>query len=99
MSNPRPDGYHDFYDDFQDEGVPRSLSPNKLRAQINKLLQDTTIKITEFQKIIGVNANSYGKFMNGKYKDQWSATQNGTYWAAARRLVVLYRRPHLSDAG
>ena len=33
--------------------------------------------------MIGVNANSYGKFMHGKYKDPWSATQNGTYAAAA----------------
>lgn len=33
--------------------------------------------------MIGVNANSYGRFMTGKYKDQWSATQNGTYHAAA----------------
>mmetsp|Transcript_20967 Transcript_20967/g.67644 ORF Transcript_20967/g.67644 Transcript_20967/m.67644 type:complete len:232 (-) Transcript_20967:176-871(-) len=50
---------------------------------INKLLESTDIKIGEFQKMIGVNANSWGKFMHGKYKDPWSATQNGTYFAAA----------------
>ena len=48
--------------------------------------------LAEFQKIIGVNANSWGKFMHGKYKDPWSATQNGTYWAAA---YFFYREKKL----
>jgi hypothetical protein len=30
-----------------------------------------------------VGGPSYSKFMNGKYKDQWSACQNGTYSSAA----------------
>ena len=31
--------------------------------------------------------NTFRRFMNPKtYKDQWSATQNGTYWAAGRLL-------------
>ena len=94
MASPRPADYHDFYEEFEEEGVARSLTPNRLRAQVNKLLQDTNIKITEFQKIIGVNANSYGKFMHGKYKDQWSATQNGTYWAAA---YFFYREKRLGS--
>ncbi len=39
---------------------------------------------------MGVNSNSFGKFMNPKtYKDQWSATSNGTYWAGAKLLARL----------
>ena len=58
----RPADYHDFYDDFQEEGT--RITPARLRAQINKLLENTDIKIGEFQRIIGVNANSWGKFMH-----------------------------------
>lgn len=75
----------DLWDDFTSR--PISITPARLRAKINKLLTSTDIKIGEFQKMLGVNANSYGKFMqtgtNSKYKDPWSATQNGTYSAAA----------------
>ena len=67
--------------DFMDRGI--SITPARLRSKIMKLLSSTDIKIGEFQKMIGVNANSYGKFMHGKYKDPWSATMNGTYRAAA----------------
>ena len=73
------------YEDFMAQ--PLTITPARLRSKITKLLASTDIKITEFQKMIGVNANSYGKFMqtgtNSKYKDPWSATQNGTYHAAA----------------
>lgn len=61
----------------------RRWTPNQLRARIRKLLQHTDIKITEFQRMLGVNSNSYNKFMNGKYKHQWSAAENQTYDAAA----------------
>jgi hypothetical protein len=82
--------YNEFREQFQDEGT--NVTPNRLRGQINKLLQNTDLKIGEFQRMLGVNANSYGKFMTGKYKDQWSATQNGTYWAAA---YFFYREKRL----
>ena len=88
----RPSDYLDYYDDFEEEGT--RITPNRLRAQINKLLQDTDIKITEFQKIISVNPASWAKFMHGTYKDQWSATQNGTYWAAA---YFFYREKRLGQ--
>ena len=39
-------------------------------------------------KILQVNSNSYNRFMNGKYKDQWSATSNNTYDAGS---YFLYR--------
>mmetsp|Transcript_110791 Transcript_110791/g.203100 ORF Transcript_110791/g.203100 Transcript_110791/m.203100 type:complete len:312 (-) Transcript_110791:83-1018(-) len=62
----------------------RRWTPNQLRARIRKLLQQTDIKITEFQHMLSVNANSYNRFMNGKYKNQWSAAENQTYDAASR---------------
>ena len=68
---------------FEFEATPLTVTPGRLRGQIRKLLESTDIKITELQRMLGVNANSYGKFMNGKYKDPWAATQNGTYHAAA----------------
>ena len=71
----------DAYDDFMSS--PIQTTPAKLRRQIMKLLASTDVKIGEFQKILGVNANSYGMFMHGKYKDPWSAVQNGTFSAAA----------------
>ena len=70
--------------------VPRGVrrdAPDRFaqpaQSKIRKLLSSTDIKIGEFQRILGVNANSYLKFMNGKYKDQWNATLNGTYYSAA----------------
>ena len=39
---------------------------------------------------MGLNYSSFGKFMNPKnYKDKWSATSNGTYWAGAKLLARL----------
>ena len=74
-----------MYDEFVAQ--PLTITPARLRTKIVKLLASTDIKIGEFQRMLGVNANSYGKFMqtgtNSKYKDPWSATQNGTYHAAA----------------
>jgi hypothetical protein len=72
---------NDLYEEFISS--PITITPARLRTKIRKLLTSTDIKIGEFQKMLSVNANSYGKFMNGKYKDPWSATQNGTYVAAA----------------
>ena len=60
--------YNEFRDEFEVEGT--SISPNRLRGLVNKLIASTDIKITEFQRIIGVNANSYGRFMTGKVRER-----------------------------
>ena len=65
-------------------GCSRRWTPNQLRAKIRTLLQKTDIKTTEFQKMLSVNSNSYNRFMNKKYKDQFNSTDNGTYGAATR---------------
>lgn len=72
--------YHEFEDEFYGAKAP---SPNALRGQIRRFLQNTGMKVGEFQNIIGVAGAPYNRFMNGKYKNQWSATENQTYRAAA----------------
>jgi len=78
-----PSDYLDLYEQWEDDDTKKMPTPNTLRGQIRKFLATTGCKITAFQKIIDVNGNSYNKYMNGKYKDQWSATANSTYRSAA----------------
>ena len=74
----------DDYDAFREEFYgSKAVSPNALRGQIRRFLQTTGMKVGEFLSLIGVAAAPYGRFMNGKYKEQWRATENQTYSAAA----------------
>jgi len=76
--------------------VPRTKngkqkSPNVIRGElqryIDKCKADGTMTQTKIIETMGVNNNTYRRFMNPKtYKDQWSALQNGTYWGGARLL-------------
>lgn len=67
----------------------KQKTPNMIRNQFQKYL-DENKKVrtqTSILEEIGVNSNSFRKFMNPKtYKNPWSATENGTYWAAAKFL-------------
>jgi len=72
----------------------KQKSPNMIRNELQKYIDACKANGTSTQtKIIermGVNNNSFRRFMNPKtYKDQWSATNNGTYWAAARLLAEV----------
>ena len=65
----------------------KQISPNRLRGQITRYIAASVPKGGKTAWVhseLGVNGNSFNKFMKGAYKDQWSACQNGTYWAAAR---------------
>ena len=65
----------------------KQVSPNRLRGQITRYIASSVEKGGKtrwIRDVLGVNGNSFNKFMKGNYKDQWSACQNGTYWAAAR---------------
>ena len=75
----------------------KQISPNSMRAEIRKHLAETGKNQTKFQSEIGVSAASYGKFMNGKYKDQWSAVQNGTYEAAGTYLAKYKIQKKIED--
>jgi hypothetical protein len=53
------------------------------------------------QRIIermGVSRNSFEKFMDPEIykKDQWTATRNGTYWAAAKLLAQVAREKEIA---
>lgn len=82
---------------WEEEGwVPRTKagkqkSPNVIRGElqryIDKCKADGTMTQTKIIKKMGVNNNTFRRFMDPKtYKDQWSGLQNGTYWAGARLL-------------
>ena len=69
-------------------------SPNQIRAELQKYIDNSSQTQTAITNHMGINNNSFRKFMNPKtYKDQWSATQNGTYWAAAKLLEQERSKP------
>mmetsp|Transcript_23258 Transcript_23258/g.77101 ORF Transcript_23258/g.77101 Transcript_23258/m.77101 type:complete len:119 (-) Transcript_23258:54-410(-) len=77
--------YREKCDEYADAPPSKPLSPARVRAAINKVLQETDVKIGDMQKLLGVNANTWGKFMKNEYKDKtWGATQSGTYWAGVK---------------
>ena len=78
----RSAAYHDLWEDWASGVGVKRLSPQALRGKIRTFLQKYNVTATSFQKVIGVNANTYGTFMTGKYKHASSALSNGTYWNA-----------------
>ena len=79
----RPAGYDDLWDAYDDETRgARPTNPTTLRKKMQKFLAEFDVAVTSFQTLLGVNSNSYGKFMAGNYKDKWRAMDNGTYAAA-----------------
>jgi len=63
---------------------------NELQRYIDSCRADGSSNQTRIIERMGVNSNSFRKFMDpGTYKDQWSATGNGTYWAGARLLAQI----------
>jgi hypothetical protein len=83
----------------EDGWVPRTKAgkqrtPNMIRNELQKHIDTCGETQTAVIQQLGVNSNSFRKFMNPKtYKDQWSAVQNGTYWAAARLLEAHRNMP------
>ena len=76
----------------------KQRTPNQIRNELQKFIDTCKATKTCTQGSIvqemGVSNNSFRKFMNPKtYKDQWSATQNGTYWAAAKLLEKRRNKP------
>ncbi|KAL7539286.1 hypothetical protein ACHAXR_012569 [Thalassiosira sp. AJA248-18] len=67
---------------------------NELQRYIDQCKADGTSNQTCVIETMGVNTNTFRKFMDpGTYKNQWSATQNGTYWAGAKLLArVAYEK-------
>ena len=77
--------YREKCEEFEDAPPEKPMTPARVRAALNKILQETNVKITEMQKLLGVSPATWGKFMKNEYKDKaWGATQSGTYWAGAK---------------
>jgi hypothetical protein len=72
---------------FPRSATGKQISPNFMKAEIRKHLAETGKTQTYFANEISVNGHSFSKFMTMRYKDQWSAVQNGTYEAAGRFLA------------
>lgn len=81
-----PTGYIGRQDDDAEEcdddciTYSPSLNCNKIRTKIQALIDSGEMKVTHFQRDLGINSNSYGRFM--KLKGPWSGIDNQTYHAA-----------------
>ena len=62
--------------------APITDTCDEVRRKINKLLNSGEMKVTEFQRVCGINSNSYGRFMKLKGPD--AGDMNQTYEAAFR---------------
>ena len=77
----------------KEDWVPTTASgkqktPNQVRNEFQRYLDNCGRTQGSVLEEIRINNNSFRKFMNPKtYKNQWSAAQNGTYWAAAKLLA------------
>lgn len=83
----------DALPDWEEDGwVPtmtngKQKTPNRIRGELQRYIDESSETQTAIINRMRVNGNTFRRFMNSKtYKDQWSAVQNGTYWAAARLL-------------
>jgi hypothetical protein len=92
--------------DNNDENyVPRMPSgkqktPNMIRNQLQNHIDTTGCTQQSVIDALGVNNNTFRKFMNPKtYKNPMSAMNNGTYWAGGRFLdqQALIKKPNKTD--
>lgn len=70
-------------DDYEEEDLgdhPITQNCDQIRRKIRSFLNSGEMKVTEFQKTIGVNSNSYGRFMG--YMGPYTGSDNGTYSSA-----------------
>ena len=63
------------------------VAPQLIRERLSLYIAESKFNKTTILHKMNVNSNSYRKFMlTSRYKEPWRATENGTYWAAARLL-------------
>jgi hypothetical protein len=69
-------------DDLVDPNEPIKWNCNQVRTRIRNWIDNGGMKVTEFQKKIGVNANAYRNFMaqNGPYKGVNSSVYEAAYF-------------------
>ena len=73
---------------LQTTGMTQTATHSPAQTPRGSPLSEGYLSLQALLKILQVNSNSYNRFMNGKYKDQWSATSNNTYDAGS---YFLYR--------
>lgn len=83
------------YQAVNEAGKP--ITPGQVRSEIRQYLLESGSTQSKFLSDIGVNSNSYGKFMNGTYKDPWAACQNGTYEAACIFFAIKKLKDQILD--
>lgn len=76
---------------MQENWVPRTscgsqVTPEQIRSQLRTFIASSQHTKTTILNAMGVNSNSFRKFMTKEYKEPWRAVENGTYWAAARMV-------------
>ena len=67
----------------------RQKTPKEIRSALQTYLNTSGRSQKSVMSEIGVGQGSFRKFMFGSYKNQWSAVQNETYWAAAQFLEKM----------
>ena len=71
----------------KDDSTGQLVHPDVIRREIMEYIETTSSTKTRVLSQMRVNSNSFRKFMDvDRYKEEWRATENGTYWAAARLL-------------
>eukprot|EP00985_Skeletonema_marinoi_P032278 scaffold39087_cov174-Skeletonema_marinoi.AAC.5 len=108
------DNYHNSmelsnYSPWEEDGwVPltksgKQKSPNQIRNELQRYIDQCKANGTSNQTRIieqmGVNPNSFRKFMDpSTYVNQWNATTNGTYWEASKLLAKVAYEKELAKA-
>ncbi len=87
VDNPSAD-----YDDDDDDDGPLiyKWNCNQIRTKINQLIRSGEMKVTEFQRSLSINSNSYGRFM--KLQGPLSGCDNQTYHAAHKYFLRRERK-------
>jgi hypothetical protein len=69
-------------------------TPNMIRGELQRYMDASKETQKAILACMGVNSNSFRKFMDPKtYKNPWRATENSTYMAAARLLERERNKP------
>lgn len=87
--------YEAMYSSEDDGGRPIKWNCNQIRTKINTLIRSGEIKVTHFQKEIGVSSNAYTRFMKSKGPDggMFSNTYDGAHRYFEKREAKGIKMP------
>lgn len=76
------------YDFIPTTASGKQKTPNMIRNELQRYIDTSGRTQKDILEEMGVNSNSFRRFMNPKtYKNSWSAIENSTYMAAGRLLA------------